>query len=579
MTTRANLICARLFLALTWTAFTFIVPTLSARDEPPQPANESAFRESLDVRVVNVDVRVSDAEGRTVTGLTAEDFELSDDGKEVELTHFAGPAVDADSGASPAGPRLVLFLDDAELEPGERKTLFEHLQSGLDALLATAGEVMLVRQGDQVRVEKPFTSSRDQLSGALHRLAGEPAALGVAGLRRRDALLNEIRRAEGLPRLMNPGGEKIRRTDVESEARAMLAVIREFSRERRAASSRDLSALSSFVSGLAGLEGRKVVLYVGHGIESRPGERLFYAWLEKYGGSRVAQRTGTVDMESTKYRLSAEVDELLALARDSGIAFYTIGPFESSALLEAAPSAGTLVSKPEYVRAFSDLAGQETLRRLAEQTTGRFFPSLDALGEAVAEIGRDERGVYWLGYPSPHRGTSEGAAHQISVSIPARKDLALAYNPTYRDTSSEQRLRERATAALLFGLSDNPLGIEVDLLTGEASGDGSVAATAEIRVPMAKLVFVPDGKVHRGELSAFVLTQDEAGQVSSAVKVTAPVEVPNDRLIAAMGQFGVLKAQLRLGAADRRFAVAVRDGIGDVEAALVYRTDLLAGVP
>lgn len=58
----------------------------------------ATFSESLDVKVVNVDVLVTDKKGSPVTDLTAADFELREDKKKVKVTNlFVAGAADSSS--------------------------------------------------------------------------------------------------------------------------------------------------------------------------------------------------------------------------------------------------------------------------------------------------------------------------------------------------------------------------------------------------------------------------------------------------------------------------------------------------
>ncbi len=59
------------------------VPALSAQ----QPISE--FLDTIEVRVVNVDVVVLDRDGRSLPGLTREDFELLEDGKREQVRESA----------------------------------------------------------------------------------------------------------------------------------------------------------------------------------------------------------------------------------------------------------------------------------------------------------------------------------------------------------------------------------------------------------------------------------------------------------------------------------------------------------
>ena len=75
--------------ALAAAAFVLALP-LTARaaaeaDAPP------AFGETIDVRVVNVEVVVTDRQGHRVTGLQPEDLVLTVDGEDVFVSSFAPP--------------------------------------------------------------------------------------------------------------------------------------------------------------------------------------------------------------------------------------------------------------------------------------------------------------------------------------------------------------------------------------------------------------------------------------------------------------------------------------------------------
>lgn len=59
----------------------------SPGDESPPPQ----FRSTAKVEVVNMNVLVTDRQGRPMTGLTAEEFELLVDGEAVALTNFLAP--------------------------------------------------------------------------------------------------------------------------------------------------------------------------------------------------------------------------------------------------------------------------------------------------------------------------------------------------------------------------------------------------------------------------------------------------------------------------------------------------------
>lgn len=125
-----------------------------AADEPP--------RFGVRVRVVHLDVHVS-RDGRAVSGLRADDFEVRDDGRSraVELVARESSPVQAvlllDTSGSVAGVRLERLRSAA-------RAFLEGLDDGDQAALATFSS--------DVRLVAPPGSSRAELSDALDRLAG-----------------------------------------------------------------------------------------------------------------------------------------------------------------------------------------------------------------------------------------------------------------------------------------------------------------------------------------------------------------------------------------------------------------------
>src|SRR5512144_2526999 len=77
------------------------IPAWAAK--PPALPAPPSFGETVEVNVVNVDVYVTDKDGKRVTNLRKGDFQVFEDGKPVEITNFAGIAAPrAETAAPPA---------------------------------------------------------------------------------------------------------------------------------------------------------------------------------------------------------------------------------------------------------------------------------------------------------------------------------------------------------------------------------------------------------------------------------------------------------------------------------------------
>ncbi|HEX6179377.1 MAG TPA: hypothetical protein VF057_13525, partial [Thermoanaerobaculia bacterium] len=105
-------------------------------------AQQPKLVETLEVRVVNVEVIVLDKDGKPVTGLTKDDFEILEDRKPQPITNFyevrGAEMRTNDSGPSAPEPaeaparNFLLFIDVHSLHPVARKQILETLGKFVD---------------------------------------------------------------------------------------------------------------------------------------------------------------------------------------------------------------------------------------------------------------------------------------------------------------------------------------------------------------------------------------------------------------------------------------------------------------
>jgi VWFA-related protein len=129
-------------------------------------AQEPRYREELTVAEVTVEITVTDRRGNPVTGLTADDFEVREDGAPVAITFFREASAPADaiatgeSGAtarsSAAGPRtLFIFLDNDDINEDSRHRLFNSLRETSDAVMRDGGSIFLFLWTGKLQAVKP----------------------------------------------------------------------------------------------------------------------------------------------------------------------------------------------------------------------------------------------------------------------------------------------------------------------------------------------------------------------------------------------------------------------------------------
>jgi VWFA-related protein len=118
------------------------------------PQSDETFYDTVEVNVVNVEVFVTDRDGKRVRGLAREDFEVLEDGRPVEITNFyasdAGSVAAATAGAAaealvPDEQRLLLaiFVDNSNLSSQARNRVLPQIEEFLSTRLRPADRVVL----------------------------------------------------------------------------------------------------------------------------------------------------------------------------------------------------------------------------------------------------------------------------------------------------------------------------------------------------------------------------------------------------------------------------------------------------
>ncbi|HVG06702.1 MAG TPA: VWA domain-containing protein [Thermoanaerobaculia bacterium] len=521
-------------------------------------AQEPRFADELDVEVVNVDVVAAGEDGAPVPDLTAEDFAVLDDGQPVQVTHFA-----AANGEQAAPLHLVLLFDDAQIQPAERSSAYAGIGRQLDRLLGAADRVLVARLGAGLRIVQPFTSDPALLAEALKQLEKDPPGIPSDHAARK-AVLDEIRSgdapsATALGSGNTAGGQM--QSNSELAAGTSLTSVRSYAERRRTEVLQSLVSLDRLVSALAGLPGRKAILLVSPGFDLRPGEGVYQTWLEKYRSTRAARGSGTVDMERPGLDLRSALRDLAAGASANRVAVYVTAP--------AGGDSGR--PDPRNVGGSSiqtETGAGESLHLLTQGTGGMAVFNLEGIERLAEGLESDLHRHYSLAYPSPRSSPQggDGAWHSLEVRV-SRPGVRLRAPAGYRAKTADQRTQERAAAALLLDVSENPLNVQVDLAEGKRERDGSYTVPVSIKIPLSRLMLLPHGSEHEGRLAIFLLTQAESG-LTSGNKLEAPVRIPNAQMVASMGQIGAFATSVRVRPGTYRLAVAVRDDVAAVESAV-----------
>jgi VWFA-related protein len=543
---------------------------------PPAEAQDPTFYESIDVNVANVEVYVTDKQGKRVLGLTKDDFQVFEDGQPVAITNFfamsegqpAAPperpgeaeekaAAEAPAAAPAARPDqrlyLAIFLDNRTLVPATRKRVLDsvkefvsRLQPGDRILLAGYDNSVVIRQG--------LTNDPEALSAALEDVA-RAAPGGASRDSERQHILRQIDASDPVGGAQ--GGESQRSQAAIIIAQQLYQDIKLFGTEQLEETRAALRALEQFVDSLAGLPGRKAVLYVSGGMSLRPAEALMRAWETKFGS--LGPSVGFSPFDGRRDDATPFLKDLVDHANANRVTFYALGSTTELSGVSAESTASTILTTEIAVTETMNL--QSSLEMIADGTGG--LASIDASERPLIDRMRQDFDTYYsLGYVP--RSGRDGKKRKVEVKT-RNAALTVRHRGTRNERTERERMTSRAMAALLLGEDDNPLEVSLELGKEKTNAKGQVEVEVLVKFPLANLVLVPQDQFHEGHLSLFIGARDSHGRSSAITEVDVPIRVPNDQLLTALGQIGAWKTTMLLRPEPHTVAVAVRDRVGNVD--------------
>src|SRR5215210_735938 len=554
----------------------------AAAQEAPQEQEETFF-ESIDVQVVNVEVFVTDRQGKRVTGLSRDDFEILEDGKPVEISNFY--AVDGGrselpretetaAAPAPAVPRpepsgeippeqrlhLAIVVDDLTLAAQSRNRLLQSLEKEvLPRLRPDDFAMVAVVAGTSVRIVQGLTADPAQIRTALEE-ATRSAPQGTARMMDKREMLSRIDNV-GLQMPGENQGADFNAGVVEQLYHDLQSYAAQRGMEARAS----LNALESFVDSLSGLPGRKAVLYMGGGLSTRPGEALFQAWQSKFGTlARVrGVNISTSSFDGQREDLSKNFHDLVEHANANRVTFYTLGALEElsgvGADTRTSDSWGVTLENLEKMNL------QQSLERIASGTGGLAGVDLIDPRSLFDRMRQDFDSYYSLGYVPVRR--RDGKNRRIEVRIRGQQNLQVRTREGRRDQSNRERMTARTLAALMLDPGGNALELAADFV-GETKQKDEYLVDVLVKFPLAKLVLLPKERFHEGKVTLFVGARDSRGRMSPIQEIDVPIRVPNDQLLTALGQTAAYKATLRLRGDAHTVAVSIRDELGNADSAI-----------
>jgi len=562
-----------------------LLPTVtSAQDSDLQV---DLFSQSVEVRVVNVDVHVTDKKGRPVTGLTQDDFVLTEDGQPAAISYFYSSQGEALT-SKPDEPReiptfatraedlvVVIYVDNYWLTPQERKRVLDDIERFVEAHPPGRTRFLLVTHDSGIQIRTPLTTNPQPVLTALAELPGEPAQ-GLRGPRARSAFFDSIRSIwdsySGLGANVGAlagaddgssggGGAEAGFTQpglcqpCDCGWQQMLSVWEAYAVDIGRGIQVADGGLRELLSALAGLPDRKAVLYVGSGIEQRPGLDILQYLIEL-----CPNRQPELAYYAQRYDESRTLLDLGAVANSSRATLYPLDAGGLRADSVAAVDIADAELRPSSLISQIERANlQASFQILASATGGRAILNANQPFEELLDLESDFEHVYSLGFEPP--GEADGRVHQLRVKLADKKKtkgMNMRFRRSYVDKPLEQRLVDRAIATMAFGAATNPLGVEATLGVTETLSKDAINIPIHIAVTKDNLALIPSstGEIS-GQFRVFLAARSVDGQrtiLREKFFRVSPTESGDG--------FERVTINMRLEPDDYTIGVGVRDEIG-----------------
>ncbi|MBA2503722.1 MAG: VWA domain-containing protein [Pyrinomonadaceae bacterium] len=503
------------------------------QNAPPDNNDDEVVR--ISTNLVQVDAVVTDRDGKQVTDLRADEFEIREDNRPQPITNFSyvsieSPAAPTASTATakesparradtaPVPPRtlrpeqvrrtIALVVDDLGLSFESTHFVRQALRKYVDQQMAANDLVAIVRTSAGIGALQQFTSDKRQLYAAIERVRWYPRGRGGVSAFAPISSFDEAGRTAGDANSESTDSDLQRRNrereDVDTFREDIFAV-------------GTLGALNFIVRGLRELPGRKAVVMFSDGF------RLF-------------NRVGGAGESNT--RILEALRRLTDLANRASVVVYTIDArgLQTLGFTAADDTSGLSASQLEErltERRNELFDTQEGLNYLAQQTGGIAVRNNNDISGGIQRALNDQRGYYLIGY-RPAESTFDSATgrrsyHKLTGKIKNRPDLRVRmrsgfYGFTDKEARPSRRTRgEQLIAALTSPFSSGGVPLRLTSLFGNDQQRGSFMRSL-LHIDGSKLSFTEEADGWRkAVIDVMAVTFGDNGQVVDEINRTETI--------------------------------------------------------
>lgn len=510
-----------------------------AQTPTPKPGETDTDVVKISTTLIQLDATVTDKNGKIVTDLTAEDFEIFENDEKQTITNFSfissvpeiKPVTEPskDQAGVPIPPvqirpeqvrrTIALVVDDLGLSAESIYSVKRALKKFVDEQMQPADLVAIIRTGSGTGALQQFTSDKNLLYLAIEKIRWNP--IGRAGVGtfapREPTLQEQIQATSAIPM----GGDTTKFDDAVQAEKDRITAFNELREDIFSVGT--LGAINYIVKGMDELPGRKSIMLFSDGFS-------------------ICTDT---DMKNDGGRCTRMRDALKRLTDLCNRASVTIYTQDARGL---APTALTVQDVPatnpksllEGLTKRTDelLDKQQGLSYLAEETGGRAVFGTNDLNKGLEKMLEDGRGFYLLGY-QPDSETFDSRTRRFNKLVikVKRSDLTVHYRSGFfsvadesirRSTPQNETPLQQILKPLTSPFAANEINLKLNTLFGKDERNGSfIHSFLYIDARDLKFSDAPDG-TKQAAFDVLAISYGENGAIVEQVGKNYTITVKNE---------------------------------------------------
>jgi VWFA-related protein len=536
-----------------------LLPGSFAQSPKAQPATDiPKLVESIDVRVINVDVVVTDKKGSVITGLNKDDFEIFENGVPKAISNFyaieGGKPTEVEPPAPAPAPtstapapareelpdnlkrRIIFYIDNLSMAPFNRNRVFKSMKEFAKSAMRPGDEAMIATFNRSMKVRVPFTRDPVQIEQMLDSIAGE-SAMGTTNTSERKQVQ-----------------DRIKETNSYDEA---LASARTYAQSVEHDLRQSAESLNGLMTTLAGVEGKKVLVLASEGFPMQPGREVFQ-YIDEVANTKNWRFSGTI-LEGMSFDSTSLIQSIARTANANGITMYTVhaAGLSGGNEMSAENASPTPVSVSQAIISNTT----DSMRLMADMTGGLASIQTNNFVQAFRNIERDLSTYYSLGY----RASTERVDRQRQLTVRVKnKNYVARARQTFVEKSTFAEMNDKVIANLLYKTKQNDLKILVRL-GSPVETDELYRVPLEIQIPMDSLTLLPQGDdQYVGGFDVYVAVANKDGDMSDVSRKTHQIRVPTTDLARSRGKYYAYSIDLLMEKGLNKISIGVVDDVTNV---------------